>query len=248
MTSRAPDAPDAPGAPGAMRTPGAPGAPGAQDVGDPAMARYLIIPGWAGSGPDHWQSHWERELPGAARVAMADWDLPRRADWVKTLDEAVRASAEPPLLIAHSLGCVAVAHWAAEAAARARRAVRGALLVAPADLDRETAPPVLFEFRPVPRAPLPFPAHVVASDDDPYVSLERARQIAADWGGGLTILRAAGHINSASGYGPWREGRALLRHFGDGVDVEHAAEGAAGPSQCGGEAPGGHRRGPAGHG
>jgi uncharacterized protein len=183
------------------------------------MTRYLIIPGWAGSGPDHWQSHWERDLPEASRVEMADWHRPRRSEWVGALEEAVRSSEEPPILIAHSLGCAAVAYWAA----RSHHPVRGALLVAPADLDRVTCPPFLREFGPMPRAPLRFASHIVASDDDPYATLERARQFAEDWGSGLTILPAAGHINSASGHGQWSEGRALLRQFEDDIPVNRAA-------------------------
>jgi predicted alpha/beta hydrolase family esterase len=167
---------------------------------------YLIIPGWAGSGPDHWQSHWESELDGARRVEMPDWDAPRRAAWLDALDQAIRDAAAPPTLIAHSLGCIAVAHWAA----RASRPIRGALLVAPADLDRPGCPAQLRDFAPVPRAKLPFPAHVVASDDDPHATLTRARQIASDWGASVTVMRGAGHINCDAGFGPWREGRALL--------------------------------------
>jgi len=110
------------------------------------MSRYLIIPGWAGSGPDHWQSLWERDLAGATRVEMPDWHAPKRGDWVETLDRAVRAQAEPPILIAHSLGCLAVAHWAM----RSTHPVRAALLVAPADVERAACPPVLRGFAPVP--------------------------------------------------------------------------------------------------
>ena len=106
------------------------------------MTPYLIIPGWAGSGPDHWQSHWERDLANASRVEMPDWLEPHRADWLGTLDRAVRSSKQPPILVAHSLGCIAVAHWAAVSTHR----VRGAVLVAPADLDREECPAYLHEF------------------------------------------------------------------------------------------------------
>ncbi|HYD14828.1 MAG TPA: alpha/beta hydrolase, partial [Hyphomicrobium sp.] len=28
----------------------------------------LIVPGWSSSGPDHWQSRWERTLKTARRV------------------------------------------------------------------------------------------------------------------------------------------------------------------------------------
>lgn len=170
---------------------------------------YLIIPGWGDSGPEHWQSHWQRELAGAHRVAMSDWSLPRRADWVETLDRAIRAAAAPPILIAHSLGCVAVAHWAS-AASDPIPPVQAALLVAPADLDRPECPEPLRDFAPLSRRRLPFAVRVVASDNDPYAALPRIRQLAADWGAELTVLSGAGHINADTGFGPWREGRALL--------------------------------------
>ena len=177
------------------------------------MTRYLVIPGWAGSGPDHWQSHWERTLANAARVEMSDWLEPSRADWLETIDRAVRVLNEPPILIAHSLGCVAVAHWSAYST----HPICGALLVAPADLDREGCPANLREFAPVPRARLRFPSHVVASDDDGYASLTRIAEMVADWGSQLTVLEKAGHINTDSGFGPWPEGRSLLRRFEDSI-------------------------------
>jgi predicted alpha/beta hydrolase family esterase len=182
------------------------------------MTRYLIIPGWAGSGPDHWQSHWERDLANASRVEMPDWLEPRRADWLRTLECAVHSLNDPPILIAHSLGCMAVAHWAAVSTHR----VRGALLVAPADLDRERCPTYLREFAPVPRARLRFPSRVVASDNDPYATLTRVTQIAADWGSDLTVLETAGHINSESGHGRWFEGRRLLRQFDEDCEEDES--------------------------
>jgi predicted alpha/beta hydrolase family esterase len=170
------------------------------------MQPHLIVPGWGGSGPDHWQTCWERELPHATRLEVPDWHAPHRDDWLRALDDAIRTAAAPPILIAHSLGCLAVAHWAASAG----HPVRGALLVAPADVDRSGCPRSLSDFGPVPRARLPFFARVVASDDDPYATLGRARQMATDWGAQLAVLPRAGHINSESGFGPWREGRVWI--------------------------------------
>lgn len=170
------------------------------------MQPHLIVPGWGGSGPAHWQTCWERDLPHATRLEVPDWIRPHRADWLRALDAAIGGAATPPIVIAHSLGCIALASWAASAA----HPVRGALLVAPADVDRAGCSSFLRDFAPVPRARLPFPARVVASDDDPYASLDRARQFAADWGAQLTVLHRAGHINAEAGFGPWREGRAWL--------------------------------------
>ena len=65
-------------------------------------------------------------------------------------------------------------------------------------------------FAPVPLERLPFPSIVVASSDDPYVSLERAEAFARGWGSRLVTIGAAGHINTDAGYGEWPEGRRLL--------------------------------------
>ena len=90
--------------------------------------RYLIVPGWQGSAEDHWQSHWQRVLPGSERLEQRDWLTPRRADWVAALDACIARDPRPTLLIAHSLGCITVAHWAASAPAEHLARLRGALL------------------------------------------------------------------------------------------------------------------------
>ena len=79
--------------------------------------RYLIVPGWQGSSDDHWQTHWQNSLPNSARVEQADWLTPRREDWIAALAEAIAADSTPVILIAHSLGCITVAHWAERAPA-----------------------------------------------------------------------------------------------------------------------------------
>ena len=114
----------------------------------------------------------------------------------------------PALLAAHSLGCHLVAGWAAHSRHTAR--VQGALLVAPPDLDQADTPPQLFNWRPMRRQRLPFAAHLVYSEDDPFCSPPRARALAADWGAEATTLGATGHINGESGLGDWPQGRAWL--------------------------------------
>lgn len=172
----------------------------------------LIIPGLGNSGPLHWQSRWQDRDLSMHRLEQADWLTPRRSDWVRALDDAVTAYPAPIILIVHSLGCVTVAHWAAEhpdPSVTAR--VAHALLVAPADVDtaRHNVPEVS-DFFPVPRLPLPFPATVVASRTDPYCTFDRAAAFADSWGATLVDAGAAGHINVDSGHGPWPEGLALL--------------------------------------
>jgi predicted alpha/beta hydrolase family esterase len=168
----------------------------------------LIVPGLNGSGPGHWQTRWECLYPRTVRVAQRDWDHPDREEWRSTLEVAVAAAPEPVVLVAHSLGCALVAHLASRPIA-AR--IAAALLVAPADVDSPARTPAATRsFAPMPMAPLPFPATVLASEDDPYVSLARARDFAAAWGATFVDTGAKGHLNADSGLGDWPEGRRHL--------------------------------------
>lgn len=170
---------------------------------------HLFVPGWAGSGPDHWQSIWLREL-GGDRMELDDWLDPRPDAWIAALDNAIsnvaRRDPRPPVLIAHSLGCIAIALWARACG----RPIRAAFLVAPADVETAPCLPRLRAFGPVPRAPLPFSSLVVASDDDRYVSPSRADAFATAWGSDLRLIAGGGHLNAESALGSWPSGRALL--------------------------------------
>lgn len=176
----------------------------------PRSSRILLLPGWLNSGPPHWQSRWEVRH-GFVRVEQDDWQWPRRGDWMARLDEVLLAEDTPAVLAAHSLGCQLVAAWAAHS--RHRRRVAAALLVAPPDTERQDMPPQLFNWRPMVRQRLPFPSVVVASSDDPFCSLERARGLATDWGSEWHPIGARGHVNGESGLGDWPEGLALLERL-----------------------------------
>lgn len=178
------------------------------------MTRYLILPGWQGSGPEHWQTHWQRRLPDARWVEQDDWQRPDPQRWVAALDAAIAQANAPVVLIAHSLGCVTVARWAASAPVARRQRVLAALLVAPADVERPGCPAELVGFAPLPRQPLPFPSRIVTSDNDHAISLPRAEALAQAWGSELDILPGAGHINTRSGHRQWEEGLLHLAKLG----------------------------------
>jgi predicted alpha/beta hydrolase family esterase len=173
--------------------------------------RVLTVPGLGNSGPTHWQSRWEAQH-GYQRVEQNDWDAPRRGDWIARLQDVVLQDAERPIvLVAHSLGCIVVAAWAG-LSTEARR-VRGALLVAPPDLERPDAPAVLHAWPPLPRQRLPFPAIAVISGNDPYAEAARSRGLAADWGAQVVDAGQAGHINADSHLGDWPQGHRLLQEW-----------------------------------
>jgi uncharacterized protein len=177
-------------------------------------ARVLVLPGWLNSDAAHWQSRWIARH-GYSRVEQDDWTWPRRGDWMARLDEVLIATAEPVVLVAHSLGCQLVAAWAGHSRLTGR--VQAALLVAPPDTEREDMPPQLHNWRPVRRGRLPFAALAVVSGDDPYCTPERARGFCADWGAAVHDAGPCGHINGESGLGDWDEGHALLRALAAGV-------------------------------
>lgn len=177
---------------------------------DAMFPTVLTVPGLNGSGPAHWQTLWEQTRPDTVRVDLGMWHTPHRNSWVTKLDQAIRRAQTPVVLAAHSLGCIAVAWWAELSPQLPNWPVVGALLVAPADVDRGEAPAEIKGFAPTPRLRLPFPSLVVASTDDPWVGLDHARGLAGDWGSHFVDAGARGHLNADSGLGEWREGQQLL--------------------------------------
>lgn len=169
----------------------------------------LILPGIGNSNADHWQSLWEKANPSFVRVQQADWDNPVCEEWLEVLEQQVAQAGENVVLIAHSLACVLVAHWAA----KTKLKIKGALLVAPPNPDRVNFPEQAVGFSPLPLKPFAFPSIVVASSNDPYGSLDFAKMCASAWGSRFVSIGAAGHINSASGLGEWQEGYSLLQQL-----------------------------------
>lgn len=168
----------------------------------------LLLPGWQNSGPGHWQSIWESGL-GYQRVQQHDWLHPKRGDWSARLQEVIVDAPEPVWLVAHSLGCILAAWWAAHSPL-AMSKVRGALLVAPGDVERPDLAEHIPGWSPIALEALPFPATLAGSDNDPYCSAGRAHQLADAWGARWVNLGDCGHINAESGLGDWPQGQALL--------------------------------------
>ena len=185
------------------------------DSGDLSIGEssFLVIPGWNGSGAEHWQTLWEQKYSRFRRVEQRNWTRPPREEWISQIGADLDRTSSPTFLVAHSLGCLAVAHWAALAGRKTDR-VAGAFLVAPPWLTQSDQCPVqLTDFLPMPLRRLPFPSLLVASEDDPYLPVEIAARLASAWGSQFVDVGRQGHINVASGHGPWPAGEGLLRGF-----------------------------------
>ncbi|GHA53803.1 RBBP9/YdeN family alpha/beta hydrolase [Pontibacter akesuensis] len=168
----------------------------------------ILVPGLGDSGPQHWQTLWQQQYPQFKRVQQRDWEAPDRQEWVATLHAAVQEN-EPGqvVLVAHSLACVAVAFWAQQY----KQKIKGALLVAPADTEQASFPEGSTGFAPIPMERLPFPSILITSNNDPYIKPIRAQELAEAWGCRYVNIGMAGHINSASGFGPFEQGLELLK-------------------------------------
>lgn len=173
--------------------------------------KLLIIPGLGDSDEKHWQSYWLRKFDDSVKLIQDSWDEPTPEQWIERLNDTILHLDCPVIIVAHSLGVALVAHWAN----RYQNAnIRGALLVAPADVDSvQHTPEVIRNFAPMPTAKLSFPSIVIASENDAYVDIRRAQYFAAQWGGDFVSIGAKGHINSDSDLQYWEEGQQLLQQL-----------------------------------
>lgn len=192
--------------------------------------RLLIVPGLHGSGPDHWQTRLEQSHPHAARVAVPDWSHPDLDTWANAIGQTLaslnapppplaralpadplarlRPQDEPPqraaptwIAVAHSFGCLALAHYLL----RGSVGLDAALLVAPANPERFDIPDGLLD------RTLPLVSTLVFSRNDPWMTEADARYLGRRWGSELVNAGEAGHINPASGHGPWPLARQLVQ-------------------------------------
>jgi predicted alpha/beta hydrolase family esterase len=162
--------------------------------------RVLIVPGLNNSGAGHWQTRWQERYPAFERVEQDDWTHPDLPAWSRRLQQSLRSSAQPALLVAHSFGCLTTLH----ALQHMRHHAAAVLLVAPADPEKFNVVSLVSDIR------LRCPSIVVGSENDPWMAGERAAYWAKRWRCGFVNAGARGHINADSGLGDWPEG---LRHL-----------------------------------
>ncbi|OFA04618.1 alpha/beta hydrolase [Duganella sp. HH101] len=169
---------------------------------DDVLARFrvLIAPGLHNSGPEHWQSRWQRLFPWFERVGQDAWDQPDLPRWSARVDQVRGGDPRPTLIVAHSFGSLATVH----SVARDPSGVAGVLLVAPADPDKFGVAAQL------PQQALPVPSILVGSTSDPWMAAPRAEQWARRWSSRFINGGPLGHINAESGLGDWPEGLETL--------------------------------------
>jgi predicted alpha/beta hydrolase family esterase len=170
------------------------------------VTRYLLVPGRGIPSREHWLRRWADRHPDYRWAPEPPGPPLVLRDRVAALHRAIEADPEPAVLIAHSGGCITTVVWAA----RHTGPVAAALLVTPPDVDGvEPADPSDIPWT-VPRTRLPFPSVVVASRTDPHCAFAESARYAEDWGADLVDAGDAGHLDTASGFGPWPDGERLV--------------------------------------
>jgi predicted alpha/beta hydrolase family esterase len=174
--------------------------------------RVLLAPGLHNSGPDHWQSRWQRLFPAFERVQQDDWEAPHLPQWSARVDQLRQhgvavADPRPLLIVGHSFGALATVH----SVARDPRGVAGVLLVAPADPDKFDVATLL------PQQALAVPSIMVGSTNDPWMAAPRAELWAQRWNSRFINGGPLGHINAESGLGDWPEGLETLYFLAEKV-------------------------------
>ena len=180
----------------------------------------LIVPGLRDHVEGHWQTLLAADLmlagrPVVSMPAMGREDLDCAAR-IAEIEAAVQAIAGPVIIVAHSGGCIMVAHWAQQTT----RAVMGALLAVPPDFEQPMPDgyPTIAALRangwlPVPRLPLPFDSLVIASRNDPLATFDRTTGLAWSWNSRLVDMGHVGHLNPASGHGRGPLAELFIDHF-----------------------------------
>ncbi|MDP4240114.1 MAG: alpha/beta hydrolase [Bacteroidota bacterium] len=175
------------------------------------MTNYFIVPGFGGSGPEHWQTYFERSGDNFQRIEQKDWSIPNIPEWIETIERAISDfDPQTVVLVGHSLGCLAIASWAGHY----NKKIKAALLVAPPDIEllQDKLQKRLFDQ--IPMSTIKFKTILVASTNDPWATIEKAESYAKSWGSKFINIGAAGHINDLSGHYEWKQGLEILYSLG----------------------------------
>ena len=169
---------------------------------------YFNIPGLRNSGDDHWQTLWEKQFPSDfIRVQQNNWEQPNCEEWINQVENTLQQyDLENAILIGHSVGCATIVNWFR----KFKHPIKGALLVAPSDVERGDYPTYITGFIPLHLEQLPFPTIVVASTNDHVVDYERAEYFADIWNGELITVENGGHLENSIGKNNWEDGIKLL--------------------------------------
>ena len=173
------------------------------------MIHTVIVPGVGGSEHDHWQSWLQRQLKSCSRVQQQDWNKPVLHEWIEQFVKTVQSIQEPIQIVAHSFGCLTTVAALAQHP-ELNQKIKNLVLVAPANparfgdagFARDSQNNYQQYFH---QLKLQAPTQMIISENDPWLNFQDALQLAKAWKIRPKNLGQVGHINVASGFGPFPE-------------------------------------------
>ena len=171
------------------------------------MIHTVIVPGVGGSEAQHWQSWLQQQLVSSSHVQQKHWDRPVLSEWVAQFVKTVAAVKAPIQIVAHSFGCLTSVAALAEHPELSAK-VKNLVLVAPANPARfgeaGFARHSLTDYKQYfHQLNIDVPTTLLISENDPWLGYFDALQLAQAWKLTPINLGQVGHINVASGFGPF---------------------------------------------
>ena len=165
--------------------------------------KVLLVHGWGGSDFPHWQSWLAGEIAKDYSTVcfpkLQDTELPNKEAWAKQLKEHLE-SFQPDIVICHSVANILWFHLCNEAKLQK---VKKLYLVAPPSLQCNIEELQSFFPVDIPKDLYAQEVLLIASTNDPYMTLQEAQKLQEDLGVEMKVLQNAGHINTDGGYGEW---------------------------------------------
>ncbi len=168
-----------------------------------AQDKILILHGWGGSDAPHWQAELASEIAknyGTVSFPLLDnYHFPSKNRWAKQVKQILEEF-KPTTVVCHSLANN-LWLWLCEDTSMVE--IERLFMVSMPSLKTQEKTIKTFFPCPLPKNIYAKEVHMIVSDDDPWVALDEAKNIASHFSANFTILENAGHINADSGYGKW---------------------------------------------
>ena len=178
--------------------------------------RVLILHGWGGSDTPHWQAILATEIAqnyGTVSFPLLDnCHFPTKNKWIKQVKQ-ILIDFNPNIVVCHSLANN-LWMWLCEEDGMVE--VERLFMVSVPSLQTQEKTIKTFFPCPLPQNIYAKEVHMLVSDNDPWIKVEEAKELAIHFNSKLTILNNAGHINTDSGYGKWELIERLVLEKKDG--------------------------------
>ena len=165
--------------------------------------RTLILHGWGGSDHPHWQSELASQIAknyGTVSFPLLDnCHFPSKNRWIKQVKKLLEEF-KPDTVVCHSLANT-LWFWLCQEEEMVE--VERLFMVSPPGLSTEEQTIKTFFPCEIPSDPYAKDIELIVSDNDPWIELDEAQNMAKSIGANYTVIENAGHINADSGYGKW---------------------------------------------